>query len=457
MSDENDIKNFDFVDYILSQGEHENIYEVSDDQPGTSSCNNTSRFATAFLSDIENDIETHKIAINTAIKQKWVRKVFRIWLDEWKMRIDNTLKVYKDISEFITSDLNYCLQFFYCEVRKVNGERYPPATLKEFAALIQHYFNNKLGWQISVFKDPEFRQSTIVLDTQMKKSASLGLVKPKRKSSIITFEHENELWENNIFGRSNPKQLQSTLLYHLGIHLSLRASQEHRDLTFGENSQLELKVDDTGIEYLHYTERISKNKKFGLKQCRMEPKETSIYPRVDNEERCVVSLYKEFIRRRPESNGGKCCEAFYLAVLPAFEGRTQWFKSAPLGVHSIEQTTKFLMDQLTGQQRKSDKVFSNSSLRRTVKNRMIQGGISKEVAQKKTGRISDSADSAYIDASLYEKEMSSAIYGPSTAAKVPRLQNVQVEIQEEIRHSFSMAQSPVFSNCNVTINNYYTK
>lgn len=74
----------------------------------------------------------------------------------------------------------------------------------------------------------------------------------------------------------------------------------------GAQSQLQLKLDEDGEEYIEYTERFSKNHKFGLKSSRMEPKITRVYGRHDDKpERCVIHLLKQYIHHRPESHGQK--------------------------------------------------------------------------------------------------------------------------------------------------------
>ncbi len=145
-----------------------------------------------------------------------------------------------------------------------------------------------------------------VLDTQMKISVRHGCLKEKKRAACISIADEDELWRNGSFGWSSGAQLIRTLIYHLGLHLSLRASQEHRDLEFGHASQLKLCVEQSNTEYLQYVKRISKNHRFGLKCARLEPKVTRIYPISEGEkERCVVALYKKYISHRPESHGRK--------------------------------------------------------------------------------------------------------------------------------------------------------
>ena len=107
-----------------------------------------------------------------------------------------------------------------------------------------------------------------VLDAVMKKGAKDGPVKAVKRSKAIEFEDEQKMWDIGTFGSWNPKQLMHTLLYHLGMHLSLRTAQEHRDLEHGESSQIQLITDKNGCELLvyEYTERSSKNKSFGFEK-----------------------------------------------------------------------------------------------------------------------------------------------------------------------------------------------
>lgn len=397
------------------------------------------RFASTSKAEIQDDLKSATPKA-TIMKRNWAIKLFTNWHANWKVRLnDDHLKVYKDVNEFDKSDLDYCLKYFFADVRREDGNKYPPATLKQIAALLQNYFINEMRWNFSFFIDGEFKESRDVLDSQMKKSAKEGNVAVKRKAAVISLSVEDEMWDKQILGSSNPRQLQNTLIYSLGLHLSLRASKEHRDLEFGPNSQLELKSEKE-LEFIEYTERVSKNKTFGLKHCIIEPKHTRIYQNLVEPNKCVVGLYKKFISKRPKN---ATTTAFYLAVRDNFQECGEWYKNCPLGVHSIENATRKLIDQLDTIEDKQH--YTNSSLRRTSKNRLICGGISAEVAQKKTGRISSVADAAYIDESLYEQEMSSAIYGFNNAT-------VNYNRKDTQNNSFP---APIYNNCSVTNNYYY--
>jgi hypothetical protein len=378
---------------------------------------------------------------NTLKKAKWAMKLFKLWHTSWKTRLDGELKVLKDVEDFTKDDLNFCLKFFYCEMRKVDGETYPPQTQKEICAGIQFYFIHYYNWSFSLFKDEEFKESRKVLDSQMKLAAKKGLVKPKKKARAISFDEENKLWEDGLLGYDNPKKLLNTLIYLFGIHFGLRARQEHRDLEYGQNSQIKLLVDADQKEYLEYTERMSKNKKFGLSCSRMEPKYARLYARDDNLARCPVELYKKYLSHRPEANGQRGNDAFYLAYITNPKTNV-WYKSSPLGIHSIQSVTKNLMLQSlhTGD------FVSNTSLRRTQQNRLLNGDIRKEIIQKRTGRISEAATAAYIETSEYERRISSVIHNENVGSN----QNITIPISSSQPHAPLMISN--CENCNITIN-----
>ena len=292
------------------------------------------------------------------------------------------------------------------ELRKTDGSHYPPGTLKSYFFCIGYHCKNSFGKSWLVFKDKEFSGARDSLDAAMKSSARNGYLLPKKRARSISMKEEDSLWENDAFEFDDLTKLLHTLIYFLGLHLSLRACKEHRDLEYGELSQLRLIKDDT-TEYILYTERCSKNNMVGINRAHLEPKMTRIYANDLNPNRCIVKACKKYISHRPPSTK---TTAFYLT--PKLRPSNDiWYKDCPYGVHSIEKVVKNLMKKSTVH--KSDNPFeivSNTSLRRTCKMRLLDAGIPKELSQKKTGRISDRADQDYIETANRERRMSQVLY-----------------------------------------------
>ena len=126
------------------------------------------------------------------------------------------------------------------------------------------------------------------------------------------------------------------------------------------------------MEVLDYTEKASKNNKFGLKCLRLEPKSTTVYPNLQNPDRCVIKMYKTYIEHRPVTEDNT---PFYLTPLSEPKGNI-WFKNSPLGVHSIEKVTRELMKFKND----SGSFYTKTSLRRDVKQRLVDADVPKEVA-----------------------------------------------------------------------------
>lgn len=267
-----------------------------------------------------------------------------------------------------------------------------------------------------------------------------------------------------------------TLIYHLGVHLSLRAGQEHRDLEYGDNSQLFLEIMN-GQETLRYVERTSKNNKFGLNCSRMEPKTTVIYPNKENPDRCIIAMYKLYVSYRKKIQG---LNAFYLTPMQNPKG-DKWYKQSPFGIHAIEKVTRELMKTLNNEdlsafsnnENSKEIFYSNTSLRRSAKQRLINAGVSKEIAQTKTGRISEKADKCYFTAEHYNERMTEILYCnakpsdqgeslliPTSSKETPMFENMDAVVYETTKTCESVQEfqgtvtfAPVFNNCsNVTIN-----
>lgn len=80
--------------------------------------------------DLKN-LREQRIPQSTKDKVKWSINQFPNWHDNWKVQINDILKVYKSVDEMDSNDSNYCFKYFIPKIRKVNGEKYPPRTLQE--------------------------------------------------------------------------------------------------------------------------------------------------------------------------------------------------------------------------------------------------------------------------------------------------------------------------------------
>lgn len=140
---------------------------------GASTSGNSGRYASTSALDLSNHVSS-MIPDATLRKSKWAVNLFNTWHDEWHIRMDGQMKVFDKLEHMNASNLNYCLQYFIADVRKVDGKKYPPRTLKEIFAMLQHYCNNHLNHKWSFFNDTQFAEARRVLDAEMRLSAREG-------------------------------------------------------------------------------------------------------------------------------------------------------------------------------------------------------------------------------------------------------------------------------------------
>lgn len=163
----------------------------------------------------------------------------------------------------------------------------------------------------------------------MKQRKQMGVGGDVRQAEIISLQEEDILWRKGVLGAGTPQKLLRALFYSFGLNFALRAGQEHRNLRFGveNNSQLRLLVDDRGRHFLRYTEQVSKSYQGGLKDRQRAPKVVDVYENVEDKERCIVLLFREYVAHCPVKNRPA---AFYLRPLSQPNGQV-WYTCQPVG------------------------------------------------------------------------------------------------------------------------------
>lgn len=333
---------------------------------------------------------TNQIPSSTLKHAMWAKNTFDDWV---RMRNKRILNSHSSSLMFLSEEgdatlstmsqgsLNAALKFFFFEVRKKNGDMYPSNTLRSLLVGINYWLNvNNKPWKL--FSDQEFHEARRSLDSAMKESSQKGTNQKTKRASPITKEQEESLWERNYLGSDNPKKLNRTMIYLLSINCGLRGGREIRQLSFGENSDLNLKTLPNGKTIIEYTDSYSKTFKHGLKQHHIEPKIVQVWP-ADNYERCPVKLYKKMISLRPTN-----CTTNALFLQPvANYTSTKWYNNTPMGHNVISLSFRSLMEAAG-----EDGNFTNQSGRRTTVTRIFEATGDKQLARKITGHRSDCVD-----------------------------------------------------------------
>ena len=168
--------------------------------------------------------------------------MFLCWLDERNKRTDvesirpNKRTDVESIQPSILScdDANrvsYVLRLFVLEVRKGNGEKYPPATIRSLrSGLHREMGKNRVPFSFMDGGDLRFRELHLTLDSVSSELHREGIGVGRKSAVIVSIEDEDQFWSSGALGTAFPEVLQRTVFFYVGMQFVLRGVQEQHDL-----------------------------------------------------------------------------------------------------------------------------------------------------------------------------------------------------------------------------------
>ena len=266
---------------------------------------------------------------------------------------------------------------------------------------IQKYLNtNRIPWKI--VEGAEFEEVNSVLDNVMKERTALNVGVRKRQAQVINYKIEEDMWKSGVLGEDCPDRLRDTVLFLLGTHCTLRASDEHYLLqrpNMNEPSQLTFEVSSSGVKCLVYREdTITKTHDGGLKDMRNDRKEVWMFPAV-NKSWCCVRLVEKYLKLCLQTSKRS---NFYLQSL-SNPMPVQWYSEQVVDENTLAKTVKKLFKEanITG-------FFTHHSCRRSGTTHLFQAGVDKKLIKEVTRHRSDALDN-YSETSEEQCEMISNI------------------------------------------------
>ena len=210
------------------------------------------------LAEMEN-LSCRSFAQNIENKISWAVDLYRRW---WSQRVHHpdcdsriiwaSIDNLKQVSK---GNLAFAISAFIGEVKKQDFTEYPGSMLYQIVLCLQ-FFCEKNGLKHKLLDDREFIGLWYTLDNIMKERARSGLGL-KKSSDVISMTDEDKMWLTGILGDTSPEVLRDTLMYLLGINLTLHGGDEHCALRApGFKSQLSVKVNSEGKKYLNYDEDV---------------------------------------------------------------------------------------------------------------------------------------------------------------------------------------------------------
>ena len=167
----------------------------------------------------------------TEAKMNWGLKAFNEWRDQRLETFNYDVGIYgadlNDLEHLTLDNFRHAMCYFIPEVTKSKGDGlYPGRTLYQLCMSIQKYLNlNKIPWKI--IDGPEFEDVRNVLDNVMKERTAMNIGVKRKQAQYITYEFENRMLESGVLGDDCPDRLRDSVLFLLGMHCTLCASDEH--------------------------------------------------------------------------------------------------------------------------------------------------------------------------------------------------------------------------------------
>ena len=98
-----------------------------------------------------------------------------------------------EIEKLSAQLINFWLCRFVLEIRRRDGERYPPASLCQLCCGLLRHLRAAGRAEVNIFEQAEFHMFRTTLDSEMKSLSSTGQYIHKRQAEPITVEDESLL------------------------------------------------------------------------------------------------------------------------------------------------------------------------------------------------------------------------------------------------------------------------
>ena len=339
---------------------------------------NRSRFKEPTSSTDMHEISKGYVPENTAKSTAWGVKVFQDWRAERNVK-DRSENCPPDLLE--TADpmkLNFWLSRFVTEIRKQNGQPYPPRSIQLILAALQRKMLETspdapwfLDQSVTMFREIHRTCNTVYRGLH---KAGVGAV--VRHTAVFTVEEENKLWENDILSIKSPKALQRAVFFYVGKLFCVRGGDEQRRL--GPSQFVRL----TNPDRYNYTEHGSKNRSGGLAQLHVENKSVPCYSLPDMVPQCLVFLLDLYLSKLPPFSFKDdilyCRPKF---KIPA-DDHSAWYDPVAVGKNSLGSFVKDMCKEA------GLPLKTNHSLRTTGATVMFQSHVPEKIIQNTTGHRS---------------------------------------------------------------------
>lgn len=396
---------------------------------------------------------------NTKQANIWAARTFESW-------VNHRNKIKPD--EPIPSDLLECkdpevvsrvLRYFVMEVRRSDGECYPPGTIRNLLSGLNRIMKDN-GVPFSIFnkEDRRFGELLRTLDTITSSLHRKGVGSVRNAAPVISFEHEDMFWSKGLLGTGTPRSLQHAVFYVLGLNFVLRGVDEQYNM---KPEQLVRHPSDPEVYsedvFYEYTEFVSKNNQHRFKDINSTSKSVKAYAQPGSD-RCLVKLLDLYLSKLPPDP-----PALYMRPLDhkPVDNKKPWFCNARVGINTLKKVVPNLSEDAA-----INVHYTNHSLRATAVTRMYERGVPEKIIAEKSGHKSlkslrmyehtsvdqeKAAGESIVKGSLYrtEEASSSAVSEPEASSSTEKMPEIEKKVSaKKLSESEKlMAQFSGLQNC----------
>ena len=333
----------------------------------------------------DNDFESYTrgyVPPNTANDTQKCVKLFAEWLSTRNAHFPENPVPENILRCHDKTEVCKWLCRFAAEVRKKDGEQYPPKTLHHYILGIQRHMRQTQKSSVNLLEDPEFLQLQNLLDALYRKLHAAGIGTTSKKTPVLTIDDENQLWASKVLDPDTPEGLLKAVFFLNGKNFCLRGGDEHRNLKLSQLVREVVKVEERHLVRYKYTEFVSKNHVGGLKQIRQENKVVHQYESEDLN-RCHVLLLDKYISKLPPE--AKAKDLFYMkprSKIPV-DPTAPWYTAVQLGKNMLAEMMKRISEEA-----KLPTKYTNHSLRAYGVTKLFKSDIPDKLIMERSGHRS---------------------------------------------------------------------
>ena len=314
--------------------------------------------------------------------ERWRKYREEIYRSLYTTKTNNFTRAIKPLHEVAKDieQLKMDVCDFIVEIRKENGEQYPPGSLYDLLGGLSIYLQREHGFEDKLMSTA-FREIRNTLDHVMKERTQEGIVGNEERD-VITDEHEDILWKKGVLGESNPNQLRKTIFFLAGLRFGMRGIKEHHDMRRYPQCNINI-IKIQGKDALIYREFYSKTNQGGINQRHVRAPKIGYAFCSGFRPRCFVELFRKFQFVSPR--GSYYFPKFYQQTNNEWSpGGDNWYLPNPVGKNTIGKYLEEIMAAggIPGN-------WKNHCLRKACASRLFRKGVDPQLIAEQTGHKSN--------------------------------------------------------------------